>query len=753
MDGDLYPTSPVPGQNQYKWEAATFTWRLLGTATGVVPGTYGNPDNIPQITVDATGRITVATDIPIGTYYVKTNNPSAFNGYVWPNVDGGAGDFLTTDGAGNLTWVPIPVNNYWQLVGSSLEPISNSYDLLLRDPSNDITFYVDNTTGILELSAPGGAGSTFLQFFPDNTLSTITAASSPLAAEALAVRGSVLSWAAYGNSFLNTPSEVTLTQSLFDSSVSISTDGFVTVNAGSAQSFRTPATRGTSGQFLMSNGDGTTTWSSTGYVNYWQRNLTNLSPATPGDTVQVLNTSSVPTVELDPAGIVRAIAGLTSVELQANYAANTTRLVSFTNSTQPGFLEIDGRSVVLRAYGNSFANPDTTLTIDAPGQLVFESNIGGSDTTLFSINNIGTLQTGLYIDGGAPAFTVIGSSGNTTVAGTLTVNAGTPVPGSLNAYTFPGNRGVKDFALFTNADGSTRWDNVANVAGYWDEAPSTLEIYPTAAGQNVVIRDSGSVTSIELNADGYITSSGGDINNPTYGFFGSSTGFYGGTTSEINIGVNGVLCGTWDINFFSIYQDINFFGSATNAGADAIFENTNTEVKFTASSSSSPALAKNFIFENYLNNEVLRINTTGDLIVNQGNAAIGSTNVNTTANSITLSIGNNAANEAGRLKLYSTFNGGDGFELFQVAATGNVTMAVNSSATPTIEFDATTATINGDATVTGNLEVQANFSVPSPTIPPASTSPGNQGEIAWDANFIYVCIAPNTWRRSPLATW
>jgi hypothetical protein len=34
-----------------------------------------------------------------------------------------------------------------------------------------------------------------------------------------------------------------------------------------------------------------------------------------------------------------------------------------------------------------------------------------------------------------------------------------------------------------------------------------------------------------------------------------------------------------------------------------------------------------------------------------------------------------------------------------------------------------------------------------------STSEGNAGDISWDANYIYVCIAANQWKRSPLTTW
>ena len=74
VNGELYSLVPVTGQNQYQWEAVSNTWRLVGTATGVAAGVYGDVNNIPQITIDVTGKITVAANIPIGTTYVRTNN-------------------------------------------------------------------------------------------------------------------------------------------------------------------------------------------------------------------------------------------------------------------------------------------------------------------------------------------------------------------------------------------------------------------------------------------------------------------------------------------------------------------------------------------------------------------------------------------------------------------------------------------------------------------------------------------------------
>jgi len=37
--------------------------------------------------------------------------------------------------------------------------------------------------------------------------------------------------------------------------------------------------------------------------------------------------------------------------------------------------------------------------------------------------------------------------------------------------------------------------------------------------------------------------------------------------------------------------------------------------------------------------------------------------------------------------------------------------------------------------------------------PASATATGTTGEIAWDANYIYVCTATNTWKRVAIATW
>jgi hypothetical protein len=107
VSGQLFPVNPLADQYQYKWSAADITWRLLGAATGVVPGTYcTSPTSVARFTVDAVGRITFAECFDLGQSFVKLNNTAAYNNYVWPNSDGNPGEVLVTNGFGDLFWAP-----------------------------------------------------------------------------------------------------------------------------------------------------------------------------------------------------------------------------------------------------------------------------------------------------------------------------------------------------------------------------------------------------------------------------------------------------------------------------------------------------------------------------------------------------------------------------------------------------------------------------------------------------------------------
>lgn len=55
---------------------------------------------------------------------------------------------------------------------------------------------------------------------------------------------------------------------------------------------------------------------------------------------------------------------------------------------------------------------------------------------------------------------------------------------------------------------------------------------------------------------------------------------------------------------------------------------------------------------------------------------------------------------------------------------------------------------------TAKLDVNSDIiRLRTPKTPATSGDTGNAGDICWDANYVYICISTNTWKRSPLSTW
>ena len=76
----------------------------------------------------------------------------------------------------------------------------------------------------------------------------------------------------------------------------------------------------------------------------------------------------------------------------------------------------------------------------------------------------------------------------------------------------------------------------------------------------------------------------------------------------------------------------------------------------------------------------------------------------------------------------------NGIEHLRINASGNVGIG---TVAPTQKLD-----INDDS-----------IRVRTAKTPASATATGTQGQIAWDANYVYVCVATNTWKRTALATW
>jgi hypothetical protein len=64
------------------------------------------------------------------------------------------------------------------------------------------------------------------------------------------------------------------------------------------------------------------------------------------------------------------------------------------------------------------------------------------------------------------------------------------------------------------------------------------------------------------------------------------------------------------------------------------------------------------------------------------------------------------------------------------------------------------ATMVAKFTSAGNFGIVGNtINVPTTRTPASAGAPGTTGDICWDSSYIYVCVATDTWKRTPIATW
>lgn len=88
------------------------------------------------------------------------------------------------------------------------------------------------------------------------------------------------------------------------------------------------------------------------------------------------------------------------------------------------------------------------------------------------------------------------------------------------------------------------------------------------------------------------------------------------------------------------------------------------------------------------------------------------------------------------LRVYNNNTGGN---VQLVAPNGNVDAYVGGN---------NTFSITGGETI-----AQTKFRIATSNPPASASDEGTPGMIAWDADYLYVCIANNTWKRTPLAAW
>ena len=108
---------------------------------------------------------------------------------------------------------------------------------------------------------------------------------------------------------------------------------------------------------------------------------------------------------------------------------------------------------------------------------------------------------------------------------------------------------------------------------------------------------------------------------------------------------------------------------------------------------------------------------------------------------------------------YHLFNGGAVAEwLFgQKTSTDHkfkISKSVAGNETDVFTIDTSGNVGIGTSSPTTLLDVNADtIRVRTARTPASASATGATGEICWDANYIYVCTATNTWKRTAISTW
>ncbi len=119
-----------------------------------------------------------------------------------------------------------------------------------------------------------------------------------------------------------------------------------------------------------------------------------------------------------------------------------------------------------------------------------------------------------------------------------------------------------------------------------------------------------------------------------------------------------------------------------------------------------------------------------------------------------------SANGAAQLLIHGTTAGGvaiqsglssEGTNRWSMNTSGRMEWGSGSATRDTNLYRNAANELRTDDKFTASLGV--NLGAAGVGIPSSATAAGTAGDVAWDSNFIYVCTATNTWKRTGLSTW
>jgi hypothetical protein len=465
-----------------------------------------------------------------------------------------------------------------------------------------------------------------------------------------------------------------------------------------------------------------------------------------------------------------------------------------------------GPGIFGTSYGTGNAGDFQINNSNNNSASVYGYTMGVGQAGYFQISNASSTADALYSytngTGNAGNFNgKVSVSGNEAVGGNLTVT------GSITGGSFTGNGSgltgitasqsgavpttttVNGHALSSNVTvtqsdvGLGNVTNVAQVNKAGDTMTGPLAVNTAGAAAGVASTMSGSgkagdfVINNASNSDTAVYGQTNGSGNAVYGYTSGTGNAVNGTTNGTGNAVVGnttgagdaivgTTTGTWRAGDFEInnasntadalYATTNGTGNAGNFGGKV---NVSGNLTVGGTITGSGVSLGNLNASNLASGTVPDPRLSGTYsnainLTNTGNTLFGNgwNLVNLNASNLasgTVAVARLSA-DVPLLNATQNFTGANTFS----ASTTNFNSPVNLNSTVTVGAPVTAyAPVIVNNSITGNTVSGQVIYETNPSVPSSSSAAGSPGQISWDANYVYICVGTNTWKRAALTSW